>query len=198
MTSDALRGRIGPNAITRIADALERQVGHAMTADLFGSAGLAVHLEHPPASMVDEREACRLHGLMRARLGDAVGAAVAHEAGVATADYLLAHRIPRPVQFLLKRLPAALACRSLVRAISRHAWTFAGSGQFEAHAARPVLLTIRHNALCQGQHSIHPVCDYYAATFEQLFRVLVHPQARVTELTCEARGEDACRFQLCW
>ena len=50
-----------------------------------------------------------------------------------TGDYLLAHRIPKPVQALLKRLPAPLAARVLLAAITRHAWTFAGSGRFEAH-----------------------------------------------------------------
>jgi divinyl protochlorophyllide a 8-vinyl-reductase len=123
---------------------------------------------------------------------------VSHAAGVATADYLLAHRIPKPVQLLLKLLPAPLACRLLLAAISRHAWTFAGSGRFDARPGRPTLLTIRDNALCRGQHSDHPVCDYYAATFEQLFRVLVHRQARVTELSCEARGDDACSFEIRW
>ena len=198
MTPDAVRGRIGPNAIIRVAEALQRQVGHKFAAELFCVAGLAAHLERPPTSMVDEREACRLHGLLRSQLGDQVGAAVAREAGVATADYLLAHRIPGPVQWLLKRLPATLACRGLLSAISRHAWTFAGSGRFEARPDRPALLTIRENPLCRGQRSSHPVCDYYAATFERLFRVLVHRDTCVTELTCEARGDDACRFELHW
>ncbi len=198
MTAGPLAGRIGPNAIIRVGEALERQVGRDLAARVFRRAGLATWFEHPPTEMVDEQVACRLHALLRSELGDQVGAVVARDAGVATADYLLAHRIPKPVQALLKGLPAPLASRGLLAAITRHAWTFAGSGRFEARAGRPVLLTIRGNALCQGQRSAHPVCDYYAATFERLFRVLVHPGTRVTELTCEARGDDACRFELRW
>ena len=37
-----------------------------------------------------------------------------------------------------------------------------------------------------------------AATFEHLFRQLVHRDTRCTELSCEARGDDACRFELRW
>ncbi|MGE0311675.1 MAG: bacteriochlorophyll 4-vinyl reductase [Lautropia sp.] len=197
-TADAGRHRIGPNAITRVAEALDRSAGHALTSALFARAGLTAHLARPPTTMVDEADACRLHGLLRSELGDRAGAAIAREAGSATADYLLAHRIPPLFQRLLKRLPAALASRLLLFAIARHAWTFAGSGRFDARAGMPVLLSIRGNPLCRGQHGDHPVCDYYAATFERLFRVLVDPDTRVTEIACEACGGDACRFALHW
>jgi divinyl protochlorophyllide a 8-vinyl-reductase len=191
-------GRIGPNAITRVAQVLERRFGRATAAELFTLAGLSTYLQAPPQQMVDEDEARRLHVLLRSRLGARDAAEVSREAGVATAEYLLAHRIPKPVQRLLRALPAALACRVLLVAIRRHAWTFAGSGHFEAEAGSPALLTIRDNPLCRGQVSDVPVCDYYAATFEHLFRRLVHRDTRVTELSCEARGDDACRFELRW
>ncbi|MFO1337368.1 MAG: bacteriochlorophyll 4-vinyl reductase [Burkholderiaceae bacterium] len=195
---DDAGGLIGPNAITRVAEALQRLAGQQVAADLFEQAGLAGWLARPPTAMVDERAACRLHGLLRRELGDRLGKAVAREAGVATADYLLAHRLPRALQALLRRVPSTWACRLLLAAISRHAWTFAGSGRFDAHAGRPARLTIRGNPLCRGQRGEQPVCDYYAATFERLFQVLVHPATRVTELSCEARGDDACRFELRW
>jgi divinyl protochlorophyllide a 8-vinyl-reductase len=118
-----------------------------------------------------------------------------------TADYLLAHRIPLPVQRVLKRLPAGLAARVLLAAISRHAWTFAGSGRFSASPAgrgrRPLVLEIRNNPLCRG-HAAVPACDFYAATFERLFQVLVHRDAQVVETACEACGDAACRFELRW
>jgi divinyl protochlorophyllide a 8-vinyl-reductase len=198
VATGGVAGRIGPNAIIRVAEALEQRVGQRMTAQLFARADLTGHLEHPPTAMVDEGQACRLHALLRSELGQQVGAEVARKAGWATAGYLLAHRIPKPVQGLLKRLPAPWACRVLLAAISRHAWTFVGSGHFDARPGRPTVLTIRHNALCRGQQSDDPVCDYYAATFERLFQVLVHRDARVSEISCEARGDDACRFELRW
>jgi divinyl protochlorophyllide a 8-vinyl-reductase len=198
VTAAAHAGRIGPNAIIRVAEALRHQVGASITAELFALAGLSPYLAAPPQQMVDEAEARRLHIVLRSELGPRVAAEVSREAGVATAEYLLAHRIPKPVQALLRVLPAALACRLLLTAIRRHAWTFAGSGTFTAVAGRPTLLTIRDNPLCRGQASEVPVCDYYAATFEHLFRQLVHRDTRCTELSCEARGDDACRFELRW
>lgn len=191
-------GRIGPNAIIRVGEVLQRRLGAATAARLYAAAGLGAYYAEPPSAMVDEAEARRLHVQLRSALGDRLAAEVSREAGVATADYLLVHRIPKPVQALLRVLPASLACRVLLKAITRHAWTFAGSGRFEAVAGRPCVLTIRDNPLCRGQASDHPVCDYYAATFEHLFRVLVHPATRVAETHCEARGDDACRFELRW
>lgn len=190
--------RIGPNAITRVAQALERQCGAATTARLFGLAGLGGYLVQPPQQMVDEDEARRLHALLRSQLGDDIAARVAREAGTATANYLLAHRIPRAVQAVLRVLPASLAAGVLLQAITRHAWTFAGSGHFDATTGRPVRLAIRGNPLCRGLRTEAPTCDYYAATFERLFQVLVHRHSRVAETSCEARGDDACRFEVRW
>jgi divinyl protochlorophyllide a 8-vinyl-reductase len=193
-----LSGRIGPNAITRVAEVLPGFVGKRITRELFDKAGLAGYLEAPPQAMVDEAEVTSLHQVMRAELGSEVSARVARSAGRRTADYLLARRIPGPVQFLLKRLPAPLAARLLLSAIRRHAWTFSGSGVFSARAGQPVVLIIRGNPMCRGLNSAQPACDFYAATFERLFRVLVHRRSRVVETACEACGDDECRFEVSW
>lgn len=195
-------GRIGPNAITRVAEVLPVHVGRTVTALVFERAGLARCLHEPPQTMVDETEVRRLHGVLRETLGDAEARAVARDAGTLTADYLLARRIPRPVQRLLKWLPAPLAARLLLAAIMRHAWTFAGSGRFSARCAwrqgPPVVLTIRGNPLCLGLATAAPACDYYAATFERLFGVLVQAQSQVHEVACEACGDPECRFVIEW
>lgn len=194
----ASAGRIGPNAITRVAEVLPALLGDAGTRALFEAAGLGGYLSQPPEGMVDETEVARLHRVLRQQLGPAVAGQVARSAGMRTADYLLARRIPKPVQWLLKRLPPVLAARVLLQAIGRHAWTFAGSGQFDAVAGRPCVLTIRDNPLCRGVASAHPACDFYSATFERLFQVLVHPATQVVETQCEARGDPVCRFELRW
>lgn len=196
--ADGAVGRIGPNAIIRVGEVLQRRLGVATARRLYAAAGLVAYLDHPPTTMVDEAEARRLHAQLRRALGPRLAAEVAREAGTATADYLLAHRIPKPVQALLKCLPAPLACRMLLSAVGRHAWTFAGSGHFESTPGMPTVLTIRDNPLCRGQRSDAPVCDYYAATFERLFRVLVHRDAHVDETQCEARGDPLCRFEIRW
>jgi divinyl protochlorophyllide a 8-vinyl-reductase len=194
-------GLIGPNAITRVAQVLPAWRGTAFTVALFERAGLAALWQRPPDHMVPEEQVRALHLALRAALPADEATAVSRAAGRATADYLLAHRIPRPVQRLLKLLPASLASRLLVRAITRHAWTFAGTGTFSATPARggrPLELALRHNPMCRGLHTTVPACDYYAATFERLFQVLVHRHAQVQETACEACGDDACRFELRW
>ena len=189
---------IGPNAITRVAEVLRAQRGEAAAATLFGAAGLLPYLAAPPQAMVDEAEVAALHRVLHQQLGTEAAREVARRAGERTADYLLAHRIPKPAQAVLKRLPAPLAARMLLKAIGGHAWTFAGSGQFSATAGTPVVLEIRGNPMCRGLHLQAPGCDFYAATFERLFRVLVHPAARAVETHCEACGDDRCRFELRW
>ena len=134
---NALAGRIGPNAITRVAEVLLPRLGAGTTAAIFERAGLQAYLAHPPQSMVDEAEVSRLHRALRAVVGEAGAREVAFEAGTRTGDYLLAHRIPKPVQWLLRHLPAPLAARVLLAAIRRHAWTFAGSGEFTVRAGHP-------------------------------------------------------------
>lgn len=191
-------GRIGPNAIIRVAEVLPSRVGTDLTRRLFDRAGLVDYLTAPPQSMVDEAEVRRLHGVLRESLGPAAAREIAHAAGVRTADYLLARRIPKPVQALLKLLPAPLAARVLLTAIGRNSWTFAGSGQFSYVVGRPCVLTIRDNPLCRGWQAEEPACDFYSGTFERLFTVLVHRNAQVREVACEACGDASCRFEITW
>lgn len=189
--------RIGPNAILRIADALPLHAGPEAARRVFARAALAHYLRAPPSGMVPERDVRRLHAALAAECGTAQAREVARDAGHRTADYLLAHRIPRPAQRLLRALPARLAAAALARAIRRHAWTFAGSGRFSFAPGVPTVFSIRGNPLLGGG-DVAVACDYYAATFERLFVALVHPRARVREVACEARGDDACRFELRW
>ena len=195
-------GRIGPNAITRLAEAMPGRVGASVTREVFVRAGLVHHLLAPPHDMVDETDVRRLHGALRATVGEAAAQGLAREAGTLTAQYLLAHRIPGPVQTLLKLLPARLAARVLLAAIARHAWTFAGSGAFSHscswRAGPPATLRIRNNPLCRDLATESPACAYYAATFEHLFGQLVHRNSRISEVACEACGAEACVFQVRW
>lgn len=190
--------RIGPNAIIRVAEALRTQHGEAVTAELFRRAGLEKYLPAMPGQMVDEGEVITLHQLLRPALGAESARAVAREAGLRTGDYLLANRIPRPAQFILRLLPPALASRVLLRAIGGHAWTFAGSGRFSAESAGKARLSIAGCPLCRGTTAEHPVCDYYAATFERLYRTLVSRRATVVETECQAVGAPACVFDITW
>ncbi|MQX34963.1 bacteriochlorophyll 4-vinyl reductase [Roseospira navarrensis] len=191
--------RIGPNSIIRMAEALTAAVGQADTADLFAEAGLSHHLAVPPDSMVPAADVTALHRVLRARLDRATMVAVSRRAGEATGDYLLAHRIPKPAQVVLKLLPPVPAARILIKAMGKHAWTFAGAGRFEGHAGRPTRLVIAGGPIQAAVPGAGiAVCDYYAATFERLFRELVARKATVREVACEAAGGTACTFEVVW
>jgi divinyl protochlorophyllide a 8-vinyl-reductase len=199
--SAAAAGCIGPNAILRVDEALAQGPWSAWRVPVFQRAGLQHHLLDPPEHMVPQDEVLRLHLALRETLGPTDAATVAAEAGRLTAAYLLACRIPRPVQWLLKRLPARWAAPVLLKAITANAWTFVGTGRFRVLSARgthPVLLSIEGNPLCVGLQAETPACAFYAATFETLFRALVHPATDVQELSCEAMGHGACCFELRW
>jgi divinyl protochlorophyllide a 8-vinyl-reductase len=194
----ARAARIGPNAILRVDEALVAREGAAVRDRIFARARLSHYVSEPPVGMVDEREVAALHAALVDDLPPDASRAVAILAGRLTGDYLLANRIPKPIQAILKVLPATLAARILVRAIKGHAWTFCGSGTFEATFGAPLVLTIADNPVCRGRAVAEPACDYFAATFERLFRALVSPRARVMETECLAAGGSLCRFTVDW
>lgn len=189
---------IGPNAIIRAAEALVEMEGFATAAQVFQAAGIERYLTVPPTDMVPENDVTALHRAMHATLGPARARSAARDAGRRTADYLLANRIPGPVQRLLRILPAAVAAPILLSAIRRNAWTFVGTGDFSATPGNPIRIIIAHCPLCRGAATGEPSCDFYAATFEGLFARLVHPRAAVTETHCVAAGNHCCRFELRW
>jgi divinyl protochlorophyllide a 8-vinyl-reductase len=191
-------GQVGPNAITRVAEALRSHRGERLCREVFSRAGLAHHLETPPTTMVDEADVAALQAALRDTLGPAHAARIAREAGKLTGDYLLAHRIPTPVQWLVRALPARLGARLLLGSIARHGWTFAGSGRMRITAGNPARLEIEGCPLCRGARSPHPVCDLYAVTLERLFHRLVDPTTVVREIQCEAMGAPACTFAIAW
>jgi divinyl protochlorophyllide a 8-vinyl-reductase len=190
--------QIGPNAITQVAAALHGLLGEASVQQIFGAADLTRHLSSAPTRMVDEADVIRLHAALRRELGAAQSAIVAREAGRLTGEYLLANRIPRPAQAVLKRVPAVLASRMLLASIRGHSWTFAGSGVFTATGGRPTRMSIVDSPMCRGATSAEPLCDFYSGTFERLFRELVHRDVQVTELACGAQGAPACEFEANW
>ena len=183
---------IGPNAILQLLPQIERIGGEARVVQMLAEAGV---FEVPDGSqMIPEGDAARLHQVLR-RDEPEMAAELTARAGRGTAEYILAHRIPKPVQAVLRLLPAPLAARALTAAIGKHAWTFAGSGVFTART--PWLFEIAHNPIVQGEHSDLPLCHWHAAVFEHLYRTLVHPRVRCRETACCAMpGHAVCRFEM--
>ncbi|EGV32015.1 bacteriochlorophyll 4-vinyl reductase [Thiorhodococcus drewsii AZ1] len=191
-------GRVGPNAIIRVAEALEAAQGPEAVSELFRRAGLERYLEAMPTEMVEEGEVTSLQAALRELLGVTAARAIARDAGMRTGDYLLAVRIPRPAQAILSILPPRLATRMLLKAIGGNAWTFVGTGVFSADPSYPPKLTVSDSLLCRGATASEPLCDFYAGTFERLFGRLVHPKAQVTEIACHAVGAPNCVFEIRW
>ena len=143
------KGRIGPNAILQFVPVLEAATGATETARLLAQAGITA-LPDPSAGLIEEGPAARLHQLVRQALpGDAARLAIA--AGQATGDYILAHRIPKPAQAVLRHLPARLSVPILSKAIAKHAWTFCGSGEFRLATSWPARFEILDNPVVRGE-----------------------------------------------
>ncbi|QBF30943.1 bacteriochlorophyll 4-vinyl reductase [Thalassococcus sp. S3] len=184
-------GRIGPNALLQLIPLLDQAGGAAFRSALLARAGV---FEIPDGSeMIPEGVAARVHQEMRRSVPD-LAPALSWAAGRATADYILAHRIPPLAQRVLKVLPAPLSARLLSRAIADHAWTFAGTGTFRV--VSPYCFEIRHNPVIRDEVSDHPVCDWHAAVFARLYQVLVHRDFVCIETQCATMGGEVCRFEL--
>lgn len=189
----AAAGRIGPNALLQLAPVLERAGGVGLREAIFAAGGV----QGLPGldAMIPEGPVAAVHQALRARLPDRA-AELAAEAGGRTADYILANRIPKPAQTLLRHLPRALSGPLLARAIAANAWTFAGSGGFRVVSTRPMVFQITDNPVVRGEQAATPVCHWHAAVFAGLFAALVDPRVQVTETACCACGAPACRFEV--
>ncbi|MDH4439892.1 MAG: bacteriochlorophyll 4-vinyl reductase [Rhizobium sp.] len=186
--------RIGPNSLIQTGQALAALFGDETARRVFDRAGIAHRYTDPPSAMLEEREPQRLFAVLCDTLSDQDAARVLAEAGHRTGHYLLANRIPKPARWLLPRLPTAISARLLVRAISAHAWTFAGSGRFSGEVRgwhRPVIqLMIRANPLAT------PGCLWHGAVFERLFATLTATHVSVLHPRCSAQGGDCCEWTI--
>lgn len=187
LSADA-QGRIGPNAILQMIPVLDDVMGAAARRQMLARLGVAV----PSGDrMIPEAPAALLHREVRRCCGGRA-AGIAARAGRGTAEYILAHRIPEPAQALLRALPAGLSARLLSRAIAANAWTFAGSGRFEART--PWHFVMHDNPVIHGETADRPICHWHAAVFETLYRRLVTPEVLCRETQCQANGARECHF----
>jgi divinyl protochlorophyllide a 8-vinyl-reductase len=185
--------RIGPNAITQLVAVLDRIEGRRLRDAVMALA--AVSVPDPAKGMIPEGEAAAVHLALR-RIAPDRAEALLRLAGLATGRYILRHRIPRLAQGLIRALPAGLGARVLTAAITRHAWTFAGSGRFRVTSRDPLTFEVAANPLVAHERAAHPICHWHSAVFEQLFSALVWPDCTVREVACCAMGHPACRFQI--
>jgi len=190
-------GRIGPNAIIRMDEAMRAIVGAAKAEEVFHAAGLSHYLKAHPSEMVSEGEVIALHEAALGLLGPERAAEAGHYAGELTAIYLLEYRIPQPFQLLLKPLPPEWRARLFLAAIRRHAWTFVGSGKLHFVPSHPVVVTIASGPVL-GEETDMVLGAFYSGCFEQLFRRLVHRRTRAEARSEATRTEPTLSFELRW
>lgn len=183
-------GRIGPNAVIQVAAALRAAGGEPVARRVFAAAGLEGVLVDPPTGMVDERLVARLHRALFSSFPADTAAELADTAGMRTGDYILANRIPAPLQWVMKALPPRPAARLLLMGIARNAWTFAGSGTVKVIAGRPAFIEITGNPIGT------PGCRWHCGVFRRLFEVLVSPRVEVGECACGLDTDTLCRFEI--
>jgi divinyl protochlorophyllide a 8-vinyl-reductase len=185
-------GRIGPNAILQLVDVLERQGKAELCRAVLSDAGVL----KPPrdAGMLPEQDCAAVHQALRRLVPDAED--LLAEAGRATGDYILAHRIPRAAQAALRLLPGVLAAPVLTRAIARHSWTFAGTGVFGVESGRPLVVSVARNPMVAGWKADTPQCIWHVAVFRRLYGQLIWRGVEVRETACCACGDPACRFEV--
>jgi divinyl protochlorophyllide a 8-vinyl-reductase len=189
--------RIGPNAITRMAEAMSGLHGAEVCQRVFDAAGLSFYLASPPESMLDEAHVIALHQAARTHFTVDAYAEVARLAGELTGRYVLRKRIPGPVKTLLTLLPFVLSAPILAGAMQRHAWTFAGSGAFSyRRQGRGLMLRIDDSPIARDVHGVKSACAYYTGSFERLFDHVAPGRVRVEEVACSADGDEACLFEV--
>lgn len=193
LTGDEITYRIGPNAILQLIPVLEGAFGSGAADRSLASAG--VPRPEPDSGMLPESQVSALHRWLR-ETHPQEAPRLLRAAGLATGDYILANRIPSLAQKLIRALPPFLGARVLSSAITKHSWTFAGSGKFRVVSRRPLSFEIARNPVVAGESSDTPICHWHAAVFERLFSRLVWPDVAVRETHCCASGASACRFEL--
>ena len=189
--------RIGPNSIIQTVGAIEEERGYKATRSFLREIGQDAFAEQLPTTMIDEVAFISLIGAIRTELGVEAAGRILARSGERTADYLLAHRIPAPAHVILPRLPRRLGLNLLLKAISGHAWTFAGTGRFSYTVdAKGAILSLADSPECRGMTAVQPICRYYESCFQALLRPLIDRRLVVREVACAAQGNEACVFEV--
>ncbi|MZP29319.1 bacteriochlorophyll 4-vinyl reductase [Heliobacterium undosum] len=189
-------GKIGPNSIIQTVAALKERYGEGKTAEFLVKVGRSDLTQKLPAEMVDEQEFNDLVRSIQAGFGNQELTQLLRRSGELTAAYLLKHRIPVPIQWILRILPVRSGLKMLLSAIEKNAWTFVGTGSYRFTIENHPKITIERCVSCRGMSADEPICAFYEGTFQTLIRTLVDQKATVKETSCSANGASACIYEV--
>lgn len=178
-------GLVGPNAVIQLAAAMAKKPDIARA--VFARAGLTRLLDSPPDAMIDQSIPARLFDALYAELEPFQATLIAQRAGQLTGNYILAHRIPRFAQYVLRVLPRKLALRLLLKAIAKNAWTFAGTGEVSVQPLAPQIVLA-------GNPMPMPNATWHVGVFHALFSALVDRDIRITHRHASGRDEFTLHF----
>ena len=182
--------RIGPNSIIQTVAALEAKYGKSKTENILRKIGQGYIVGNLPKEMVEESKFHSLVIALQKEIGDGPTAAILKESGERTAKYLLKVRIPGIFQKFLKLLPRRPAFKLFLFAISKNAWTFAGSGEFTYSMNQPPEITVNVT------FPSHPVVgNFYLGTFNALLQELVNPATKIKPDIRKENGSIRCHYQ---
>lgn len=182
---------IGPNAVLQTVAVMEAALGKQRARAVLADAQITALPSG--REMILEIHALRLHRWLA--LHEPLACFdIAAEAGARTADYIIAHRIPRAACWLLQHLPARGAAPLLMAAIRKHAWTFAGAGSFTPHSAWA--FTIDRGAARDALMPPDSLFHWYAAVFTRLYQTLVAPDCVCRIVAGAAPSPDVRRYAI--
>ena len=181
--------RIGPNSIIQTVGALESAYGKQRTEEILTKTGQGHWIGNLPSEMVEESKFHSLVKALQQEIGDKATASILKESGERTAKYLLRVRIPGPFQKIVKLLPDGLAFKVFLFAISKNAWTFAGSGEF-GYGSKPY-----PNITVKVTYPSHPVVgNFYLGTFSALLRELIDQETTIRPDIRKEGNAIVCKY----
>ncbi|NWJ45810.1 MAG: bacteriochlorophyll 4-vinyl reductase [Chloroflexi bacterium] len=190
-------GKIGPNSLIQTVRAMRRIYGDEKARRILEEGGQGFLWDHHPGEMIDEGEFITLARMLYSNLGVQETLPLLRLSGNLTGEYVLANRIPKFAQRIIKFLPRKLRLKVMLNAIGKNAWTFAGSGKYSFTLSPQLQINLDESII---RHAISkanvPVCSYYTGAFETLLKTLVDAHIQVEEIECAIRGDSRCVFQI--
>ncbi|MEI6847683.1 MAG: bacteriochlorophyll 4-vinyl reductase [Chlorobiaceae bacterium] len=181
--------KIGPNSIIQTIAALETKYSKTKAENILRKIGQGYLIGNLPKEMVDESKFHSLVIALQKELGNEQTASILKESGERTAQYLLKVRIPSIFQKLLKLLPPRSAFKLFLFAISKNAWTFAGSGKFSYTTNRLPEITVR---VTYPTHMA--VGNFYLGTFTTLLQTLVNKKTKIKTEINKIENSINCHY----